>query len=754
MFKRTLFVILACLCVAIAAQGQTRLDGPTAVVNGVPGQQPQYCFEAVFGAGPDVCIQRTGPGALNLTSGVGPGVPIGGGLTSVATLPPSCTPGTQFLLPSGLTVVCLPGNTYGAPPGPVINALAFNVSPLLVDNGPNFTAAINAVKAAAFVPSGTPTFRSASPIVHGTSINSLSPVLTYNNGDTVLVCIHNSPSPQRTITVTDTGGSGFGTRVPFFVNGGNGSLVCFSTAPGGAKASTGITVTLSGGATSFGVSAIAYSNVGSFGTPNPTLTATGATATGALTLPTEDNNDVTVTAFSWFNGSAISASQNTGTLQQSFTSSASEGGVALATNTSATPSAGLLTNVTFSGATNWMAMGISLRSVTPVLPTLVIPPGFYNYSSGLSMPVPMAIECQSQPFLNYTGTAHAVDIGPTGLTSTNEMWPFFIKGCGFTGAASATAGLFGNTFTTFIGLSYNTFLNFGSPTAPSIQMQCSNWDVEYGPQNRFLTTDGIPRGNLEMNHGGCDNTSFLRARNNFAFCLNGQSAGNSGGCAHANAGFGFIIDGKNSRVEESNIAFLNPDVEMRCSNAPCQGNNAISNTFETATDAGSSCPIVFNGLPQDTLNVEDNTVDLHLSSLGVICPLGGTDTLSAAIVEKNRIYNIATVTPVVTLNNLTGQTFNQSANNKCSVAYTSPTFCVTPHTTGSNIAPWNFNIDDSMILGNATTVANLPAAAAGNAGTFMRVSDSTAIASEGQTCVGGSSNTALAFSNGTVWKCF
>jgi len=53
-----------------------------------------------------------------------------------------------------------------------------------------------------------------------------------------------------------------------------------------------------------------------------------------------------------------------------------------------------------------------------------------------------------------------------------------------------------------------------------------------------------------------------------------------------------------------------------------------------------------------------------------------------------------------------------------------------------------------------TTVGALPAAAAGNVGEIIRVSDSTAVAAEGQTCVGGSTNVALAFSNGSVWKCF
>ena len=53
-----------------------------------------------------------------------------------------------------------------------------------------------------------------------------------------------------------------------------------------------------------------------------------------------------------------------------------------------------------------------------------------------------------------------------------------------------------------------------------------------------------------------------------------------------------------------------------------------------------------------------------------------------------------------------------------------------------------------------TVVGSLPAAAAGNAGQIIQVTDSTAVAAEGQTCVGGNTNNALAFSTGTVWKCF
>jgi hypothetical protein len=52
-----------------------------------------------------------------------------------------------------------------------------------------------------------------------------------------------------------------------------------------------------------------------------------------------------------------------------------------------------------------------------------------------------------------------------------------------------------------------------------------------------------------------------------------------------------------------------------------------------------------------------------------------------------------------------------------------------------------------------STVAALPSASS-SAGKMRRVSDSTTISAEGQTCTGGGTATALAFSNGSVWKCF
>jgi hypothetical protein len=70
----------------------------------------------------------------------------------------------------------------------------------------------------------------------------------------------------------------------------------------------------------------------------------------------------------------------------------------------------------------------------------------------------------------------------------------------------------------------------------------------------------------------------------------------------------------------------------------------------------------------------------------------------------------------------------------------------------SVIASYDMTPRYHLMLG-ATTVTSLPPAAS-NPGAMSTVSDSTPITTEGQPCAGGGSNNALAFSNGSVWKCF
>jgi len=108
-------------------------------------------------------------------------------------------------------------------------------------------------------------------------------------------------------------------------------------------------------------------------------------------------------------------------------------------------------------------------------------------------------------------------------------------------------------------------------------------------------------------------------------------------------------------------------------------------------------------------------------------------------------------------------------------AGTGPWFRVALHTAGTTYTDTNADVTRyipptvtgtgaTIVNGNGAyapffqappiTVSQLPAAAGENAGQMRRVTDSTNITSEGQPCAGGGTGAALAFSNGTVWKCF
>lgn len=72
------------------------------------------------------------------------------------------------------------------------------------------------------------------------------------------------------------------------------------------------------------------------------------------------------------------------------------------------------------------------------------------------------------------------------------------------------------------------------------------------------------------------------------------------------------------------------------------------------------------------------------------------------------------------------------------------------NTSGNKVS----QVDNSGgVAPGTSTVSALPVASS-SAGKFFVVTDSTLVSSEGQRCVGGGGETALAFSNGSVWKCF
>jgi hypothetical protein len=66
----------------------------------------------------------------------------------------------------------------------------------------------------------------------------------------------------------------------------------------------------------------------------------------------------------------------------------------------------------------------------------------------------------------------------------------------------------------------------------------------------------------------------------------------------------------------------------------------------------------------------------------------------------------------------------------------------------------NVTVTQGLLLLGAHTVSGLETAGPANAGAIAKVTDSTTISTEGQTCAGGGSTVALAFSDGSNWKCF
>jgi hypothetical protein len=127
----------------------------------------------------------------------------------------------------------------------------------------------------------------------------------------------------------------------------------------------------------------------------------------------------------------------------------------------------------------------------------------YNYNgSGLSpikMLVPMTVLCAPGVTLNYGGSAHAVEVGATGLTQV-DTGRYNIQGCRFTGGASYTAGIYVNDFIATAYITDNEFLNFGNQTGYSIVFPGNNWTPTVS-RNYWRDTDGFTKNMIDAHLG-------------------------------------------------------------------------------------------------------------------------------------------------------------------------------------------------------------------------------------------------------------
>ncbi|MFZ0319488.1 MAG: hypothetical protein WAL56_10215 [Candidatus Sulfotelmatobacter sp.] len=189
------------------------------------------------------------------------------------------------------------------------------------------------------------------------------------------------------------------------------------------------------------------------------------------------------------------------------------------------------------------------------------------------------------------------------------------------------------------------------------------------------------------------------------------------------------------------------------STSPTFSGTATVGTLAATTISGNPN---FSGTPTFTNTLALNTTGTAGNVTGTVAIAnGGTNATTAA---TNSIPNASSATAAIwTTTPTIGQTitFTGTISGSITPGCVPTATCVNGFGGSAVNSIWGkltMSGTGLMIVGT-TTVGSLPSAS-GNPGAMIRVSDSTAVSSEGQTCVGSSSNVALAFSNGTNWKCF
>jgi hypothetical protein len=217
----------------------------------------------------------------------------------------------------------------------------------------------------------------------------------------------------------------------------------------------------------------------------------------------------------------------------------------------------------------------------------------YNYGGSGTSPinptVATTIQCAPGVFLNYTGTAHAVDLGSSGRTFQDEL-PYTVQGCTFTGAASSTHGIYVNAFITNTYILNNTFFQFGNRTGFNIYYAGNNWE-SLVQGNSWYDHDGVTRNILDGHNAAVHAVRIIG--NNVECDTSGHAA-----CSISTIGVGFWI-GDQFKVSGNVIQYHAPLI--RIANTATSGSDRptiIGNHFEG--NSGVATPAITYGDPGGT----------------------------------------------------------------------------------------------------------------------------------------------------------
>lgn len=207
-------------------------------------------------------------------------------------------------------------------------------------------------------------------------------------------------------------------------------------------------------------------------------------------------------------------------------------------------------------------------------------------TSPINMASPMTLLCAPGATLNYTGSAHAVEIGPS---SGGSQGIFQVRQCTFTGGANYTEGLYlqNNTYQSII--ENNIFANFGNLVGATIFMSAANgnWDPRI-ISNNWIWTDGGTTNVLDAHNSENSNIHFV---NNVINCFDTCPV------TPGTYGYGLWINPENSVILSNKILGVAPAIIV---GTPFSAGAlyVIANQFEA--NPNTTVPAIQYGNPNTT----------------------------------------------------------------------------------------------------------------------------------------------------------
>lgn len=296
----------------------------------------------------------------------------------------------------------------------------------------------------------------------------------------------------------------------------------------------------------------------------------------------------------------------------------------------------------------------------------------YNYGgtgiSPINPTIPTSIECAQGVVLNYTGSAHAVDLGPTGLTYAKiPVERYTVEGCTFTGGASYTEGIFINNFLINVLIHKNQFFNFGNTTGANINYTGNNWEMVID-DNLFNSKDATGPRNVIDGHLAANST--IHFTDNIISCL--SAAGLA--CGVSGQGYG-IWTAPSAYIVNNEIKFHQPLIRISSCTTCGSGTGFYVAYNVLEGNSGESAPAITYGDPGTvgTAVYTDNGVIANntwywpagtggIPYVGPEKASSGSFTLNGTIFEHNLIGGNSNSPPEYV--NTNGGAGNRNSNNQ------------------------------------------------------------------------------------------